>query len=179
MSGEQSASIKQESTPSLSFVWEVFKESDTSAKLILPDLLSNPFYMPSPRGTKAQQDAKFEKDMRRLDLVFARDCKYTAPSDRRNSANLVKKFELTGKERYTLSNFYSFKAASPFDSSSCMICRAIEKRLLDNYRKDAQLRAEFVQKMTEKETKLAEEQALALKPKVGVVIISPYSVFLR
>lgn len=100
MSGEEESTNRaQESVPSLSFVWEVFKESDTSAKLILPDLLSNPFYMPSPRGTKAQQDAKFEKDMRRLDLVFARDCKYTAPSDRRNTTGAVKKFELNGKER--------------------------------------------------------------------------------
>lgn len=89
----------QTDTPSLNFVWSVFKESGTSAKLILPDLLSNPFYLPSPRATKADKDAKFEREMRRFDYLCARDSKFVAPSDRRSILNLLPNYDLRGRER--------------------------------------------------------------------------------
>mgnify|MGYP003709632183 CR=1 FL=1 len=85
--------------PSVSFVWDVFKESDTCAKLILPDILTNPFYLSSPRATKADKDAKFERELRRIDFVCERDSKNCRPSARRNILNSIPDYSLHGKDR--------------------------------------------------------------------------------
>ena len=86
--------------PSLRFVWGVFKESNTAAKLILPDSISTPFYLPSPRITKADKDAHFEKELRRLNFIYERDRKYVPPSDRKSAImNSIPDYELRGRER--------------------------------------------------------------------------------
>ncbi len=86
------------STPTLSHLWQVVKDSDPHAKLILPDLLTNPFYLPAPKATKEIKAAKFERELRRLNFICDRDSKVVRPSNRSSVMASIPNYNLIGKE---------------------------------------------------------------------------------
>ena len=86
------------STPTLSHLWQIVKDSDSHAKLILPDLLTNPFYLPAPKATKEIKDAKFERELRRLNFICDQESKIVRPSNRSSVMASIPNYNLIGKE---------------------------------------------------------------------------------
>lgn len=89
----------EEPAPSLSHLWQIVKDSESNAKLILPDLLTNPFYLPPPKATKEMQDKKFEKEISRLNYICELESKNVRPTNRKAVLASIPKFKLIGKER--------------------------------------------------------------------------------
>ena len=83
---------------SLSHLWEIFEDSQTTAKLILPDMKTIPFYLPPPKATKEIKDAQFAKDLRRFDFICQRESKNVKLTDRSGMMNSIPIMKLKGKE---------------------------------------------------------------------------------
>lgn len=89
---------ESESGPSLGQLWGYFEEADTHAKLILPDLLTNLYYLPVPKYNKAKKDAQLEREMRRLDYVCKKESKNYQPINRSAIMAMIPDFGLSGRD---------------------------------------------------------------------------------
>lgn len=89
---------EEDSVPTLSHLWQMVKDSDSHAKLILPDLLTNPFYLPAPKATKEIKDAKFERELRRLNFICDQESKAVRPSNRNRIMASIPNYNLIGKD---------------------------------------------------------------------------------
>jgi hypothetical protein len=84
---------------SIAELWDSFEEVDSSAKLVLPDARTAPFYLPVPRNTAAQQEEKLLKELKRFNIMCSLECESTVVSNMHNIMSSIPHFKLKGKER--------------------------------------------------------------------------------
>jgi len=60
-----------EDSLSISALWGMYEQSESSVKLLLPDDLIVPYYLPKPKNSKVQTQMKEDKLLRRLDIQYS------------------------------------------------------------------------------------------------------------
>lgn len=141
----------EEAGPSLSQLWGYFEKADTQAKLILPDLLTNLYYLPLPKSSKVKKDAQFEREMRRFDFICQQESQNYLPINRSAIMAQIPNFGLTGRDRYVI-----FDPDGQLNFAITLIylllyISAIERKLVDPYRRDPQRRKELLQRVAEQQ----------------------------
>jgi hypothetical protein len=66
-------------------LWSYCESSTTSVKLILPDALTTPYYLPTPRGPKQKTPQQIAREQARLDFLVRREVSGRASSLGSNS----------------------------------------------------------------------------------------------
>jgi hypothetical protein len=67
----QSALVQNEDPLSISALWNMCEHSESSVKLLLPDDLTVPYYLPQPKHSQVRTKIKEAQLLRRLDIQYS------------------------------------------------------------------------------------------------------------